>query len=152
MQINATQPRDDLGSKAVGDRVPHMTGGGARSLLLADASVDLIVTSPPYYGLCGYTDGGRRFGGQTGSEETPQGVGPTAGGLAVTSAVTLVEAARLGASPDHQIGIKIPVVCHLARALLVTTWRPFLPGFGVIAIVRGGWCPVAGEASRSQRV
>jgi len=44
----------------------------ARHLPLPDASVDLIVTSPPYYGLRSYTDGGVHYDGQIGSEATPQ--------------------------------------------------------------------------------
>lgn len=43
----------------------------ARSLPLADASVDLIVTSPPYFALRSYTDGGEHYAGQIGSEATP---------------------------------------------------------------------------------
>jgi DNA modification methylase len=38
---------------------------------LADASVDLIVTSPPYWALRSYTDGGERYDGQIGSESNP---------------------------------------------------------------------------------
>ena len=45
--------------------------GDARHLPLPDASVDLIVTSPPYYGLRSYTDGGIHYAGQIGSEATP---------------------------------------------------------------------------------
>jgi DNA modification methylase len=43
----------------------------ARRLPLADGSVDLIVTSPPYFGLRSYTDGGVHYDGQIGSEATP---------------------------------------------------------------------------------
>lgn len=43
----------------------------ARCLPLRDASVDLIVTSPPYFGLRSYTDGGEHYDGQIGSEATP---------------------------------------------------------------------------------
>jgi DNA modification methylase len=43
----------------------------ARNLPLPDASVDLIVTSPPYFGLRSYTDGGEVYAGQLGSEATP---------------------------------------------------------------------------------
>ncbi|ADD45889.1 DNA-methyltransferase [Stackebrandtia nassauensis] len=43
----------------------------ARALPLADESVDLIVTSPPYYGLRSYTNGGRHYDGQIGAEPTP---------------------------------------------------------------------------------
>jgi hypothetical protein len=43
----------------------------ARHLPLRDASVDLVVTSPPHYGLRSYTDGGEHYDGQIGSEATP---------------------------------------------------------------------------------
>lgn len=46
--------------------------GDARQLPLPDASVDLIVTSPPYYALRDYRDGAASLGGQIGSEPTPQ--------------------------------------------------------------------------------
>lgn len=58
-----------------GDR--YVTGsaivlrGHARALPLADESVDLVVTSPPYFALRSYTDGGETFDGQIGSERTP---------------------------------------------------------------------------------
>jgi DNA modification methylase len=45
--------------------------GDARNLPLADRSVDLIVTSPPYWALRSYTDGGEHYAGQIGSEPTP---------------------------------------------------------------------------------
>lgn len=45
--------------------------GDARALPLPDASVDLIVTSPPFWGLRSYTDGGRHYDGQIGAEPTP---------------------------------------------------------------------------------
>jgi len=44
----------------------------AVSLPLADESVDLIVTSPPYFSLRSYRDGGEHVDGQIGSEDTPQ--------------------------------------------------------------------------------
>jgi site-specific DNA-methyltransferase (cytosine-N4-specific) len=40
-------------------------------LPLSDASVDLIVTSPPYWSLRSYTDGGEHYAGQIGAEATP---------------------------------------------------------------------------------
>jgi DNA modification methylase len=46
--------------------------GEARHLPLSDASVDLIVTSPPYFGLRAYTDGGEAYDGQIGAEPTPR--------------------------------------------------------------------------------
>jgi DNA modification methylase len=45
--------------------------GDARTLPLADRSVDLVVTSPPYWALRSYTDGGEHYAGQIGSEPTP---------------------------------------------------------------------------------
>jgi DNA modification methylase len=45
--------------------------GNALDLPLADASVDLIVTSPPYFGLRSYQDAGEHYGGQIGAEATP---------------------------------------------------------------------------------
>ena len=46
--------------------------GDATTLPLADNSVDLIVTSPPYFALRSYQDGGEHYAGQIGSEATPQ--------------------------------------------------------------------------------
>ncbi|MFI6296788.1 DNA-methyltransferase [Nonomuraea sp. NPDC050790] len=45
--------------------------GDARDLPLPDNSVDLIVTSPPYWGLRDYRDGGNSLDGQIGAEPTP---------------------------------------------------------------------------------
>ena len=45
--------------------------GNALSLPLADDSVDLVVTSPPYFGLRSYQDGGEHYSGQIGDEPTP---------------------------------------------------------------------------------
>lgn len=44
----------------------------ARALPLAEASVDLVVTSPPYFALRSYTDGGEHYDGQIGAEPTPR--------------------------------------------------------------------------------
>jgi hypothetical protein len=46
--------------------------GDAAHLPLPDGSVDLIVTSPPYWALRAYTDNGEHYEGQIGSEETWQ--------------------------------------------------------------------------------
>jgi DNA modification methylase len=46
--------------------------GDATSIPLADDSADLVVTSPPYFALRSYTDGGEHYDGQIGSEATPQ--------------------------------------------------------------------------------
>lgn len=43
----------------------------SRTLPLADNSVDLVVTSPPYFALRSYQDGGVHYEGQVGDEPTP---------------------------------------------------------------------------------
>jgi hypothetical protein len=43
-----------------------------RHRALRDESVDLIVTSPPYFALRSYRDGDQHYDGQIGSEPTPQ--------------------------------------------------------------------------------
>ena len=45
--------------------------GDALDLPLPDSSVDLVVTSPPYFGLRSYQDNGEHYAGQIGSETTP---------------------------------------------------------------------------------
>jgi len=45
--------------------------GNALALPLGDSTVDLVVTSPPYFGLRSYQDGGEHYAGQIGSEATP---------------------------------------------------------------------------------
>ena len=45
--------------------------GDALHLALADNTVDLVVTSPPYFGLRSYQDGGEHYSGQIGDEATP---------------------------------------------------------------------------------
>ena len=46
--------------------------GDATAIPLADDSVDAVVTSPPYFSLRAYQDGGEVYDGQIGSEATPQ--------------------------------------------------------------------------------
>jgi DNA modification methylase len=43
----------------------------SRELPFADDTVDLIVTSPPYFALRSYQDGGEHYDGQIGDEPTP---------------------------------------------------------------------------------
>jgi DNA modification methylase len=57
---------------SAGAPVPTIVRADARALPLADDSVDLVVTSPPYFGLRSYQDDGRHYEGQIGSETTPQ--------------------------------------------------------------------------------
>jgi DNA modification methylase len=56
---------------SVVEPMPRILRADARSLPLAEDSVDLVVTSPPYYGLRSYQDGGRPYDGQIGAESTP---------------------------------------------------------------------------------
>ena len=49
-----------------------LTQADALRLPLADDSVDLVVTSPPYFALRSYQDGDEHYDGQIGSEATPQ--------------------------------------------------------------------------------
>jgi DNA modification methylase len=55
----------------------HVTGtaqilrADSRQLPIADDTVDLVVTSPPYFGLRSYQDGGEHYDGQIGDEPTP---------------------------------------------------------------------------------
>ena len=44
----------------------------AVALPFGDETVDLVVTSPPYFALRSYTDGGEHYEGQIGSEPTPR--------------------------------------------------------------------------------
>lgn len=50
--------------------MPVIVQGDARALQLPDESVDLVVTSPPYWSLRSYQDGGDHYEGQIGDEET----------------------------------------------------------------------------------
>jgi site-specific DNA-methyltransferase (cytosine-N4-specific) len=60
------------GAVGAGDGVTAIvTRGNAADLHLPDESVDLIVTSPPYFGLRSYQDGGEHYSGQIGDEATP---------------------------------------------------------------------------------
>ena len=52
------------------DRLTVLRGDAAH-LPLPDNSVDLIVTSPPYFGLRSYKDGGEHYAGQVGAEASP---------------------------------------------------------------------------------
>ncbi len=61
---------EHVAPKAAG--VAIVTTGDARALPFPDESVDLIVTSPPYFGLRSYTDGGEHYASQIGAEATPR--------------------------------------------------------------------------------
>jgi DNA modification methylase len=45
--------------------------GNALALPLADRSVDLVITSPPYFAMRSYQDAGEHYAGQIGSEDNP---------------------------------------------------------------------------------
>lgn len=65
----ASEPPTDKGPYQ--SVAPVVLRASADALPLADASVDLIVTSPPYFGLRSYTDGGEHYAGQVGDEASP---------------------------------------------------------------------------------
>ncbi|MGW5053983.1 DNA-methyltransferase [Actinokineospora sp. NPDC004072] len=50
--------------------MPVIVRADARAIPLAAGCVDLVVTSPPYFGLRAYEDGGRPYAGQIGAEST----------------------------------------------------------------------------------
>ena len=52
--------------------VTALAQADALRLPLADDSVDLVVTSPPYFALRSYQDGDEHYEGQIGSEATPR--------------------------------------------------------------------------------
>jgi len=54
------------------DAVTALAQADALRLPLADDSVDLVVTSPPYFALRSYRDGDEHYDGQIGSEASPQ--------------------------------------------------------------------------------
>src|SRR5438067_1292558 len=64
----APETAADTVSVTAGQPMPMILRADARALPLADNSVDLVVTSPPYYGQRSYTDGGRHYEGQIGAE------------------------------------------------------------------------------------
>lgn len=49
----------------------YIVQGDALDLPLPDDSVDVVITSPPYFQLRSYQDGGEHYDGQLGSEATP---------------------------------------------------------------------------------
>lgn len=53
-------------------REPLILQADAACVPLPDASVDLVVTSPPYYGQRTYTSAGERVAGQAGAEFSPK--------------------------------------------------------------------------------
>lgn len=55
-----------------GGAVTGLLQADAVQLPVADDSVDLVVTSPPYFALRSYQDAGEHYDGQIGSEATPQ--------------------------------------------------------------------------------
>lgn len=46
--------------------------GNALDLPIEDGTIDAVITSPPYFALRSYRDGDEHYGGQIGSEATPQ--------------------------------------------------------------------------------
>ena len=66
-------PEDDCTDECPSRLKTVIIRGDARAMPFIDTdAVDLIVTSPPYWGLRSYRDAGEHYGGQVGSEDTPQ--------------------------------------------------------------------------------
>lgn len=61
---------DNVPQRSAGEMTATVLCGNARHTMLADGSVDLIVTSPPYFGLRDYEDNGKLYDGQIGQEKT----------------------------------------------------------------------------------
>jgi DNA modification methylase len=66
------KPSGQAGHAKGGSVTAIVLRGDAAHLPLPDNSCDLIVTSPPYFALRDYRDGGEPLAGQIGSEGTPQ--------------------------------------------------------------------------------
>jgi DNA modification methylase len=69
----ATSSRRAVRPAETPEGTAEVVQGDARVLDgIADGSVDLIVTSPPYFALRSYRDGGEHYDGQIGSEPSPE--------------------------------------------------------------------------------
>jgi DNA modification methylase len=75
-QPGIPSPRADAACRADGTAAASgevvIVRGDAARLPLPDGTADLIVTSPPYWQLRSYRDGGVHFPGQVGGEDSPQ--------------------------------------------------------------------------------
>ena len=69
--MRALAPDEQAAHDGRGCGVISILRGNALALPVADRCVDLIVTSPPYFGLRSYTDAGEHYAGQIGDELTP---------------------------------------------------------------------------------
>jgi DNA modification methylase len=56
---------------SIGAAKANLIRANALNLPIANDSVDLVVTSPPYFALRSYQDGGEHYEGQIGAEATP---------------------------------------------------------------------------------
>jgi len=59
------------GQEDLATRGASLVRGNALTLPFGDETVDCIITSPPYFALRSYQDGGEHYDGQIGSEPTP---------------------------------------------------------------------------------
>jgi hypothetical protein len=72
MTTTTNAPHGDFDpARKGGTAASIVTQGNAADLYLPDETVDLIVTSPPYFGLRSYQDDGQHYSGQIGDEATP---------------------------------------------------------------------------------
>ena len=91
--------------------------GNALTLPLADDSVDLVVTSPPYFGLRSYQDGGEHYAGQIGDEPTPAATTESA-------PVSGVASGKIGSKQDGSQ----PRCVNTSTGSLTADSTPALPG------------------------
>lgn len=78
-------------------------------------SVDLIVTSPPYFALRSYTDGGEHYDGQIGSEDTPEQF--------LKALWTVTEQCARVLKPSGSMFINLGDKYALSKSLMGLPWR-----------------------------
>ena len=78
-------------------------------------SVDLIVTSPPYFALRSYQDGGEHYGGQIGSEDTPEQF--------LEALWTVTEQCARVLKPSGSMFINLGDKYDLRKSLMGLPWR-----------------------------
>jgi len=94
----------------------------SRALPITDNTVDLVVTSPPYFGLRSYQDGGEHYAGQIGNEATP--------GEFIDSLIEVVRECVRVLKPTGSLWVNLGDT-YRERALMGIPWRFALACAGV---------------------
>jgi DNA modification methylase len=89
--------------------------GDALNLPIPDNTVDLVVTSPPYFGLRSYQDGGQHYDGQIGDEATPAEF--VAALIAATAEMVRV------VKPSGSIWVNLGDKYNARKSLIGIPWR-----------------------------